>query len=64
MEILNNIWTAISTPNEQLLNVLLLPICFVENCLIFMLIYSLFNLCNLNNKNKILVYIILITLII
>ena len=63
MEILNNIWTAISTPNEQLVNVLLLPIGFVENCLIFMLIYSLFNLCNLNNKNKILVYIILMTLI-
>lgn len=61
MEILNNIWTAISTPNEQLVNILLLPICFIESFLIFLLSNSIFNISN--NKNKILLYVITISLL-
>lgn len=61
MEILNNIWTAISTPNEQLLNVLLLPIGFVESYLIFILSNSIFNISN--NKKKIYLYISIISLL-
>ena len=37
MEVLNNIWTAISTPNEGLLNILLVPASIVENLLIMFL---------------------------
>lgn len=33
MEILNNIWMALSTPNERLVNILTIPLFFVENFL-------------------------------
>lgn len=45
MDILNNIWTAISTPNEDLLNILSIPLLiFIEAPLSFYLIATVFNL--------------------
>lgn len=45
MEILNNIWTAISTPNENLLSILSIPITFfIEIPLTFWLIVTIFNI--------------------
>lgn len=51
MEVLNNVWTALSTPNEGLIKISSIPIVlFIENPLImYMFIYSL----NINaNKNQ------------
>lgn len=45
MEILNNIWTAISTPNENLLSILSIPLLFfIEMPLTFLLIVTVFNI--------------------
>lgn len=45
MDLLNNIWTAISTPNEELLNILSIPITlFIEVPLTFWLITTVFNI--------------------
>ena len=44
MEILNNIWTAISTPNEGLLSILFIPLIFIEAKLSLMLFTSLLNI--------------------
>ena len=38
MEIFNSIWTALSTPNEGLLNILTIPLFFVE-AIITMLLF-------------------------
>lgn len=43
MGILNNIWMAISTPNEGLLNILLIPAAIIENFLIMTLFVSILN---------------------
>lgn len=56
MEILNNIWMAISTPNEMLINILVIPFGFIENLLIVSLFTSIFGT-PLNKKSK-LIYII------
>lgn len=53
MEILNNLWMAISTPNEVLLNLLLIPAGIIENFLIMTLFTTLINL-NTTKKKKIL----------
>lgn len=44
MEIFNNIWTAISTPNEGLVNILLIPMTIIENFLTMLLFLSIFNI--------------------
>lgn len=44
MEILNNIWTALSTPNEGLVNILLIPFSFVELYLSLQLFSSILNI--------------------
>lgn len=44
MEILNNIWNAISMPNEGLVNILLIPLSFIENFLIMTLFISILNI--------------------
>ena len=44
MEVLNNIWTAISTPNKELLNILTIPLFFVENFLTMTLFLSMLNI--------------------
>lgn len=52
MEILNNIWIALSTPNEWLLNVLYVPFTFIENFLIMHLFLAILNI-NANKRQKI-----------
>ena len=59
MEILNNIWLAISTPNEGLLNMLFIPIAFIENFLIITL-YLVFLNTSVALKKKV-IYSLLIT---
>lgn len=44
MEVLNNIWTAISTPNERLLNLFSIPFTIIEAILIMSLYISLLNI--------------------
>ena len=50
MEFLNNIWIAVSTPNEKLIK-LFSPLVFIEIPLSFYLISSVLNL-NVTRKNK------------
>lgn len=51
MEILNNLWLAVSTPNEGLINILLIPAAFIENTLIMILFLSILNIKS-NKKQK------------
>ncbi len=44
MEILNNLWLAISTPNEALINILLVPAAFIETFLIMSLCIYIVNI--------------------
>lgn len=53
MEFLNNIWMAISTPNEALINIMAVPFIFVENTLIMYLAIYLLNI-KTTKKQKIL----------
>lgn len=57
MEMLNNIWTALSTPNEGLVNILLIPCMFIEAILSFMLFSSILNITT--TKNKKIMYVLL-----
>lgn len=61
MEILNNIWMAISTPNEGLINLLALPATLMENLLIMVLSLSILNVFS-NYKQKT-IYVIVMTII-
>ena len=49
MEILNNIWVALSTPNEGLLNVLSIPLYFVEA---FLTMYLFLNVIGIDSTRK------------
>lgn len=60
MEILNNIWTALSTPNEILTTILVNFLNFWENFLIMKLFLSIFNI-NSYKKSQI-IYVIILTL--
>ncbi len=51
MEILNNLWLAISTPNEGLINILLIPMIFVEAFIIMSLFICIANI-KTSNINK------------
>lgn len=44
MEIFNSIWTALSTPNEGLVNTLAIPATLVENFLLMILFLSILNI--------------------
>ena len=62
MELLNNVWTALSTPNEELLNIFAIILVFlVEIPLTFGLIITVFNL--EYTKKKALIFIITASLI-
>ena len=61
MEILNNIWLAISTPNEGLLNMLFIPLAFIENFLT-MTLYLVFLNVSVSRKQRIF-YPLLMTLL-
>ena len=60
MEILNNLWLAISTPNELLINIIAVPSAILENILILLLFMSILNI-NSNFKHKAL-FVIIMTL--
>ena len=49
MEILNNIWIALSTPNESLLNILSIPLYFVEA---FLTMYLFLNVIGIDSTRK------------
>ncbi len=59
MEVLNNIWIAISTPNEGLINILMTLATFVEAILLMFLYTSLLNI-KPNKKQKLIYFSILI----
>lgn len=61
MEILNNIWMALSTPNEGLVNILTIPLFFVENFLTMLLFIYILGL-QPNKKTKTL-YVILMSIV-
>ena len=61
MEFLNNIWMAISTPNEGLVNIMVSLATFVENFLAMTLFLSIFN--TKTNLKKKALYIILMSII-
>lgn len=58
-EILNNLWIALSTQNEILINIFAIPAGFMENYLLMKLFITFFNI-NVSNKQKI-IYVLLIT---
>lgn len=60
MEILNNLWLAVSTPNELLINNIAVPSAILENILILLLFMSILNI-NSNFKHKAL-FVIIMTL--
>lgn len=60
MEIFNDIITAISTPNEGLVNILTIPLFFVENFLIMNLFISILNI-SISKKQKT-IYVILLSI--
>ena len=57
MELLNNMWIALTTPNQMLTCLLTIPLFFIENLLILYLILSIFKI-EINRKMKI-VYVII-----
>lgn len=61
MEILNNIWTALSTPNEKLANIIVMFATFIENYLIMALFLSLLNIHATKNQKSI--YVILMSFV-
>lgn len=54
MEIFNSIWSALSNPNETLVNILVIPLTFLEFFLTMEIIISILNI--KSNKNKKLLY--------
>lgn len=61
MEILNNLWLAVSTPNEGLLNVITIPLFFVEIYLTMSLFINMVKISS-NKKQKIL-YVLVVSII-
>ncbi len=61
MEIFNNIWTILTTPNETNVELLMLPFTFIENYIIMALFLNILNI-YASKKNKI-IYVILSTFI-
>ena len=52
MEIFNSIWTALSTPNEGLLNILTIPLFFVEAIITMLLFLNITPLISLLENKK------------
>ena len=44
MELLNNVWNALTTPNESLINIILIPSAIIETILTLMIFTTVFNL--------------------
>lgn len=53
--LLNNVWMALTTPNEGLLNILLIPMGIIECFLVMLLLLSIFNITA--NRNQKLIYV-------
>ena len=53
MEILNNIWTVLTTPNEFIRNLFISPFTFIESYIIMTLFLTILNI-STNRKSKIL----------
>ena len=51
MELLNNIWNALTTPNEGLLNILLFPNAFIESILTLIIFTTILNLKTSQKQN-------------
>lgn len=52
MQFLNNIWVALNTPNETLVNILIIPLFPIESTLLMYMFLIIFNI-NSNGKQKI-----------
>lgn len=61
MELLNNIWTALSAPNEGLMNFIFIPAMIIENYLTLMLVTLILDL-KLSRKQK-LIYFLIVSII-
>ena len=61
MEILNNLWMALSTPNEGLVNIMLIPAGFIENFLTMTVFLVIFNI--KSNARQKCVYVLTVTII-
>lgn len=61
MEILNSVWSALSTPNENLVNLLLVPAGIIEAVILMYLSISIFNI--KTSRNQKLLYIILMSMV-
>ena len=59
MEILNNIWNALSTENAQVISLISYPCIFIESFLVPLLFVNLLNI-KCNNKQN-LIYVILVS---
>ena len=44
MEIIQNIWTALTTPNEWIFNILSIPLSFLENTVMMLLFITILNI--------------------
>ena len=62
MEILNNIWMVLTTPNEINTELILFPFTIIENYLIITFILTILNITTNNKKHKI-SYVIVLTLV-
>lgn len=61
MQILQNVWTALTTENEGLVNITGIPFCFIEAFIIMLLFLTFFNIKS-NKKSKIL-YTLLLSIV-
>ena len=61
MELLNNIWNALTTPNETFSSILFAPITFIETTLLMLLFLSILNIQS-STKSKVL-YVLIISII-
>ncbi len=62
MEFFNNIWVALSTPNESLLKMLYIPFTIIENFLIFLLFVSILKIHY--SKKQVFVYLLTMSIIV
>ena len=62
MEILNNIWVALSTPNPELLNILYIPLSVIENFLIFLIFVSILKISY--SKKQLFTYLLTMSIIV
>lgn len=61
MEILNNLWMAVSTPNEALINIIAIPGIIIENLFVMLLFTSILNISA--NKRKSITYVLYLSFI-